>query len=339
VELHLEIAHNYSRLLWGTITAYDPYATIAPSTNHESLKVIVLGAGGIGAYYGGQLARTSHDVTLYARGENLSAIRRNGLEIRTPEGSTVVQVAATDRAEELGPADFAILGVKSYSLDSIGPVVRQVAEKGTAILPFLNGVETTDHLLKLGVARAAILSGVTRISVARVQPGVVERRGSGQSVIIGELDGRTTDRVTEIGAAFRAAGADTRVSNRIDVDLWQKFIFLAAIAGACGLARVPIGVLRERPLGGRLLRRAVQEAVDVARARGIPLPDDETTQVVSAINALPPGTKPSFLLDLEAGGLTELDVLSGAVSRYAEEAGIAAPFHDTVTAALANNPS
>ncbi len=296
----------------------------------------MLGAGAIGAYYGGQLARTGHDVTLYARGENLTAIRHRGLEIRTREGSTVVQLAATDRADELDAADFAILGVKSYSLDSIGPVVRQTAEKGAAILPFLNGVETTDHLLKLGVPRGAVLGGVTRISVARVQPGVVERRGTIQSVIIGELDGQTTDRVTRIATAFRDAGADARVSNRIEVDLWQKFIFLAAIAGACGLARAPIGVVRERPLGRRLFQRAVQEVVDVARARGIPLADDETAQVTGAIDALPPGTKPSFLLDLESGGPTELDILSGAVSRYADEAGIQAPIHDAVTAALSS---
>lgn len=303
-------------------------------TNDESLKVIVLGAGAIGSYYGGQLALKGHDVTLYARGENLSAIRRSGLEIRTPEGSTVVQVRTTDRADELGAADFAILGVKSYSLDSIGPVVRQTAEKGAALLPFLNGVETTDHLLALGVPRGAILAGVTRISVARVQPGVVERRGSLQSVIIGELDGQTTDRITRIVTALRDAGIDARVSDRIDVDLWQKFVFLSAIAAACGLARAPLGDVRERPLGRRLLQRAVQEAVDVARARGIPLPDDETAQAVAAIDALPPGAKPSLLLDLESGRPTEVDVLSGAVSRYAEAAGIPAPIHDAVTAAL-----
>lgn len=298
------------------------------------MKVIVLGAGGIGAYYGGQLARAGNDVTLFARGENLAAIRRSGLEIRTAEGSAVVKVAATDRADELGVADFAILGVKSYSLDSIGPVVRRVAKQGAAILPFLNGVETTDRLVKLGVPRGAILGGVTRISVALVQPGVVERRGVLQSVIIGELDGQTTDRVTRIATAFRDAGVEARISDRIEVDLWQKFIFLSSIAGACGLARAPIGEVRERPLGRRLLQRAVQEAVDVARARKIPLPENETAQVVGAIDTLPPTTKPSLLLDLEAGRETEVDVLSGAVSRYAEDAGIATPVHDTVTAAL-----
>jgi 2-dehydropantoate 2-reductase len=299
------------------------------------MKVIVLGAGAIGAYYGGQLARAGHVVTLYARGANLAAIRERGLEIRTPERPSVVRVSATDRVEELDTADFAILGVKSYSLDSIGPVVRRVAERGASIVPFLNGVETTDRLLALDVPRTAILGGVTRISVARVQPGVVERRGPFQSVIVGELDGRITDRVTRIAAAFRGAGVDARESKQIELELWQKFVFIAAIAASCGLARSPLGPLRDRPLGRRMLERAVHEVVNVARARGVPLAADEAAQVVAAIDALPPATKPSFLLDLESGGPTELDVLSGAVSRYAEEAGVAAPIHDTATLILA----
>jgi len=299
------------------------------------VKVIVLGAGGVGAYYGGQLARAGHEVTLYARGENLAAIRERGLEIRTSEGSSMVPIDATDRVDDLSAADFAILAVKSYSLDSIGPVVKEVAARVTAILPFLNGVETTDRLLAMGIPRIEILGGVTRISVARVQPGVVERRGEFQSVVVGELDGRITDRVTRIAAAFRETGVDARASNQIEKELWQKFVFIAALAASCGLSRTPVGPLRERPLGRRLLQRAVQEVVDVARARGIPLAADESAQVVGAIDALPPGAKPSFLLDLEAGGPNELDILSGAVSRYADEAGVPTPIHDTAAAVLA----
>ncbi|MFL5565705.1 MAG: ketopantoate reductase family protein [Gemmatimonadaceae bacterium] len=298
------------------------------------MKITVLGAGAIGAYYGGQLARAGHDVTLYARGDNLAAIRERGLEIRTPDGSSVVQLAATDRVQELGNADFAILGVKSYSLDSIATVVQSVARNGAAILPFLNGVETTERLIALGVPRGSILGGVTRISVARVQPGIVERRGAFQSVIVGELDNRITERVKSIVTAFRDAGVDANTSNQIELDLWEKFVFIAAIAASCGLARTPIGPLRDRPLGRRLLQRAVQEVVDVARARGIPLAADETARVIGAIDALPPATKPSFLLDIEAGGPTELDTLSGAVSRYAAAAGIQTPIHDTVAAVL-----
>ncbi len=296
------------------------------------MKVCVLGAGAIGAYYGGQLARAGHEVTLYARGDNLAAIKSRGLEIKTAERSSTILVSATDNVDQLGAPDFAILGVKSYSLAAIAPVVRKVAAKGATIVPFLNGVETTDRLVELGVTREALIGGVTRISVARVAPGVVERRGAFQSVIVGELDGSASERTSRIAAAFRDAGVDARSSNQIVVDLWEKFVFIASMAAACGLARSPIGPVRDAPLGRRLLERAVQEVVEVATARGIALARDETAQVIGAIDALPPGTKPSFLLDVEAGGQTELDVLSGAVSRYAEAVHVRTPVHDTATA-------
>jgi 2-dehydropantoate 2-reductase len=299
------------------------------------MRIVVLGAGAVGGYYGGQLARMGHDVTCYARGANLAAIRDRGLEIRTPDGVFRPHVAATDRIEELKPADFAILAVKSYSLTAIAPVVRHVAEQGAAIVPFLNGVETAEQLWALGVPRAAVIGGLTTISVARVQPGVVERRGPLQIVVLGEFAGRPTERVTAFAAAFREAGVEARTSDRIVVELWQKFAFITTLAAACGLARSPVGPLRTSALGRRLLERAVSEVVQVAQARGIPLPQTEVARVLALIDGLPPGMRPSFLLDLEAGGPTELDILSGAVSRFADQAGVATPVHDTATAALA----
>ena len=296
------------------------------------MKICVLGAGAIGAYYGGQLSRAGHDVTLYARGDNLAAILSRGLEIRTAEASSIVHIAATEKIEELGAPDFAILGVKSYSLAGIAPAVKRIAESGATIVPFLNGVETTDRLVQLGVPRSALVGGVTRISVARVAPGVIERRGAFQNVIVGELDGGGSERTSRIASAFRDAGIEARASGQITIDLWEKFVFIASMAAACALARSPIGPVREAPLGRRLLQRAVHEVIEVAHARGIPLPAEEAARVLGAIDALPPGTKPSFLLDVEAGGQTELDVLSGAVSRYAEAAGISTPVHDTATA-------
>jgi 2-dehydropantoate 2-reductase len=305
----------------------------------EPMKVVVLGAGAVGAYYGGQLARAGHDVTCFARGANLSAIHEHGLEIRTPEGTFRMRVAATDRLQELPPADFAILAVKSYSLADIAPVVRHAAQQGAAIVPFLNGVETVEHLVGLGVGQTALLGGLTEISAVRVQAGVVERRSPFQRVGIGELDGRTSDRVTRITAALFEAGIEARVSNRITVELWQKFAFITTMAAACGLARSPVGPLRADRLGRRLLERAASEVTAVARSRGIALPEDEVSRLMGMIDGLPAEMKPSFLLDLEAGGATELDILSGAVSRFAEEAGIPAPVHDTAAAALASRPA
>lgn len=313
----------------------------APLPSHgkiHSMKVIVLGTGGVGAYYGGQLARAGHDVICFARGANLAAIQQRGLEIRTPEGAFQARVTAADRPDALPPADFAILAVKSYSLADIAPIVRHCAAQGTAVVPLLNGVETAEHLAKLGVPPAAVIGGLTTISAVRIAPGVVERRSPFQVVVVGELDGSSSDRVDRIAAAFRSAGVDARASDRIQVELWQKFVFLAGIAAACGLARSPVGPLRANTLGRRLLRRAIEEIVAVAGAHGIRLPEGEVSRVLGVIDGLPPGTKPSFLLDLEAGGPTELEILSGAVSRFAEAAGIAAPIHDTAALALATPP-
>lgn len=298
------------------------------------MKLVVLGSGAVGAYYGGLLARAGHEVTCFARGANLAAIAARGLEIRTPEGTFQARVTATDRVEALAPADVAILAVKSYSLPEIAPVVAHCAAQGATIVPLLNGVETTERLAQLGVPAPALVGGVTTISAVRVAPGVVERRSPFQIVVVGELDGRLSERVRAIAGAFRDAGVDARASDSIQVELWQKFVFLAALAAACGLARSPVGPLRADRLGRRLLQRAVDEIVAVARARGIRLPEGEAARVMGVIEGLPPGMKPSFLLDLEAGGQTELDILSGAVSRFAEQAGIAAPIHDTATAAL-----
>jgi 2-dehydropantoate 2-reductase len=301
------------------------------------MNVVVLGSGAVGAYYGGQLARVGHTVTCFARGASLAAIQERGLEIRTPDATFRARVAVTDRPEALPPADFAILAVKSYSLPEIAPVVARCAGQGTAIVPLLNGVETVERLAQLGVSPAAIVGGLTAISAVRVAPGVVERRSPFQIVVVGELDGRSSERVERIAGALRDAGVDARASDHIRVELWQKFVFIAALAAACGLARSPVGPLRATPLGRRLFQRAVAEVVAVAQARSVGLPEDEVARVLGLIDGLPAGMKPSFLVDLEAGGPTELEILSGAVSRFAEQAGVPVPVHDTAAAALSSS--
>src|SRR3989441_10875998 len=301
----------------------------------HSMKVIVLGTGAVGASYGGAWARPGPEAACSARGAHRAATQERGLGAGTPGGAFRPRVPAADRADALAPADFAILAVKSYSLVDIAPIVRRCAEQGTTVVPLLNGVETAQRLEQLGVPSAAVIGGLTTVSAVRVAPGVVERRSAFQVVVVGELDGRTSDRVDQIAGAFRDAGVDARASDRIEVALWQKFVFLAGVAAACGLARSSIGPLRADPPGRRLLQRAVEEVVAVARARGIALPDGEVARVMGVIDGLPPGMKPSFLVDLEAGGPTELEILSGAGSRFAEQAGIVTPVHDTATVALA----
>ena len=298
------------------------------------LRVAILGAGGVGGYYGGALARAGHPVALLARGAHLEAIRARGLEVRTPEGSFTVAVEASDDVTALGPADLAIVAVKTFSLADILPAARLLAKTGAVVLPLLNGVEAANRLVAGGVPEASVLGGLTQVSVARVAPGAVERKSPFQNVAVGELGGGQSARAERIAQAFRDAGAQARVSEDITADLWRKFAFIAPMAAACGLARASIGPVRDAPHGKLLLERAVREVLSVARSRGVALAGDEEARILAFMDGLGAGMKPSFLLDLEAGGPNELADLSGAVSRLGREAGIETPVHDTAVAAL-----
>lgn len=298
------------------------------------MQFVILGAGGVGGYYGAMLARAGHDVAFLARGAHLDAIRARGLRVRTPEGEFVVHPAATDDAAELPAADAVIVAVKSYSLGEVAPVAGALAAAGAPVVPLLNGVDAAERLVAMGVPRAAVLGGVTYLSAARVAPGMIERRSPFQRVVVGELGGGASERVERIAGAFREAGVEAEAVGDVDVQLWRKFVFLAPLAAACGLARAPVGAVRARPLGPLLLERLVGEVGAVGRARGVALPADEEARTLERIRGLPDEMRPSYLLDLEAGGPTELDVLSGAISRIGREVGVPTPVHDTAAAAL-----
>ncbi len=298
------------------------------------MRIAVVGAGGVGGYFGGAMARAGHDVRMLARGEHLKAIGSSGLEIREPGVSWTVRVLASDDAGELLPADLAIVAVKSYSLPEVAPVARRLAESGAIVVPLLNGVEAFESLRAQGVPAERMLAGLTVISAEKTAPGVVTRKSDFRRVVVGERGGGASERAGRVAAAFRDAGAEARVSEDIAVDLWRKFLFLTTLAAACGLARAPIGVVREAPLGPELLERAGREIAAVARARGVALPVGEEDRVLQTMAALPADMKPSFLLDLERGGPNELDILSGAVSRFGRACGVPTPVHDTAVAAL-----
>jgi 2-dehydropantoate 2-reductase len=179
-----------------------------------------------------------------------------------------------------------------------------------------------------------MLAGLAVISAEKTAPGIITRKSDFRSVVVGERIGGTSERAERVAAVFREAGADARVSEDIAVDLWRKFLFLTTLAAACGLARAPIGAVRNAPLGPELLERAGREIAAVARAKGVALPSGEEDQVLQRLAALPAGFKPSFLLDLERGGRNELDVLSGAVARFGRQCGVPTPIHDAVVTAV-----
>jgi 2-dehydropantoate 2-reductase len=299
------------------------------------MRIAILGAGGVGGYYGALLARAGHDAVLYARGANLAAIRANGITIRDANGSFSVPIGATNNPDELGGAEFAIVAVKSYSLMDIAPVALALAQGGAAILPLLNGVEAADDLQRAGVPRDMLLGGQTNVSAFKAEPGVIQRALWKERVVLGELDGVLSARVMALVEALRSGGIEAIATTNIHVELWRKFNMLCAMAAACGMSRSDVGGIRDTELGHLLIERAVAEIAAVGRARGVAIPESQEADIMRGIESLPGSMKPSFLLDVERGGPTELNVLSGAVSRFGRATGIPTPVHDTAAAVLA----
>lgn len=301
------------------------------------MKIAILGAGGVGGYYGGLLARNGHDVCILARTSNLSALKDHGLEIRTPAETFTARVQASDDVKDFGAVECALVAVKNYSLAEIAPAAAFLARQGALIVPLLNGVEVVDQLVAHGVPRAQLVGGLTAISVVRTAPGVFERRSPFQRVVLGELEQSQPERKQRIAAivqAFEESGVEASISADITADLWRKFAFIASMAAACGLSRTAIGPLRATKPGHLLIERAVREVISVARARKVALADDEAERTMTVIDGLPAAMKPSLLIDLEAGRPTEIEDLSGAVSRIGRACGVETPVHDTAAAAI-----
>lgn len=303
------------------------------------MRIAVIGAGGVGGYFGAVLSRAGHDVVLFARGEHLDAIKRNGLTIRTGSESFTVPMAATSNSAELGQAELAIIAVKSYSVAQIAPVAASLATAGAMVLPLLNGVDAAALLEQHGVPPAQVVGGLTMVSAAKIAPGVIQRAPWNERIVLGELDGSMSQRVESAAEALREAGIDAVDTPEIQVELWRKFNMLCAMAAACGLARSNVAGIRDTPLGHTLIERAVAEIAAVGRARGVAIPAEQEAATLQRIDSLPGSMKPSFLLDVERGGPTELDVLSGAVSSMGRESGVPTPVHDTAAAALAASTS
>lgn len=300
--------------------------------------IAVVGAGGVGGYFAGALALAGLPVHLLARGKHLDAIRANGgLEIVQPGGVRyTARVEATSDPAALAGAAFVIVAVKSYSLGEVAPVLRELAADGSVIVPLLNGVGIDERLAELGVSRSSIAGGLTYIVAARTAPGVVERSSPFARITIGEFRGQTSDRLDPLAAALRDAGIEVTVTRDIEAELWRKLAFIAPLAAICGLARRPAGPVRAAPFGREVFERAVREVVAVGRASGVALGDAEAIidDAMQRFDALRPETKPSLLLDVERGGPTELDTLSGTVARLGRKFGVGTPVHDTAVVAL-----
>jgi len=298
------------------------------------VRIAVLGAGAIGGYYGGLLARSGQEVVFITRGAHLAAIRNRGLRVESVHGDFEVYPAkASDDPLEIGPADLVLVTVKTYSLEEAAEMGRPLVGPQTAALPLLNGLDAAERLAAAWGGEH-VLGGMTHISASVPAPGVIRQVSAVRRITFGERDGTITPRAERIRDVLAASSAEAVLTPAIDVALWEKFLFIASISGVCCLARQPMGVVLATPETRRLYVEALLEVETVARARGVALPPDAIERTLKTTEGFAPQTKPSLLAALEAGQRLELEAMSGTVVRYGREAGVPTPVHAVIYAAL-----
>jgi 2-dehydropantoate 2-reductase len=301
------------------------------------MKFVILGSGAVGGYYGARLARAGHDVTFVARGAHLDAIRAGGLEIRSAVlGGFTVRARAEQDTAAIGPADVVLFAVKTYDNATALPLLPPLLGETTTVLTVQNGVDSADEVAAVAGA-ARTMGGSTYIATALESPGVIVQTGDHRRIVFGETFGelpRMSARVQAIHDAF--AGADIQSFPVADgrVPIWEKFVFLAALAGFTGAARLPIGPVWSDPFTRAQFLAGCREIEAVARAAGVPVAADVVDRIVPYIAGIPGSMRSSLLIDLQAGKRIEVEALQGSVVRRAAALGVPVPILATLYSVL-----
>lgn len=298
------------------------------------MRIAIMGAGGIGGYFGGLLALAGNDVVFIARGAHLAAIRRRGLIVESLHGDFRVRRAqATDNPAEVGPVDLVLVSVKTYDLDAAGRAARPLVGPETMVLPLLNGLDAAERLAAV-LGEEPVLAGLAHISSSIAEPGLVRQISPLRRITFGERNGKITVRAAHVRNVLAESGIDAVLTPAIDVALWEKFIFIASISSVCCLSRQPVGAVVGTPALRDLYEEALREVEAVARARGVSLAPDIVQRTLHLTEGFAPETKPSLLVSLEAGQRLELESMIGAVVRYGRTADVQTPVHRVAYAAL-----
>jgi 2-dehydropantoate 2-reductase len=306
---------------------------IAPAHAPGPLRIAVVGAGGVGGYFGGRLAAAGETVSFVARGAHLEALQTRGLRLHSPKGDLhLPAVDATSNAATIGAVDVVLLTVKMYDLEAASAALEPLVGPATVVITLQNGVEAVD-IVSERVGRPHVAGGVAYVGAVISQPGVIKHTAL-DMLIFGELDGRRSIRLARFQDACVRAGFQARLSDNIEYDLWSKFSRLSVFSGMTAVTRSPVGVLRSDPELLAMVRDACEEAMQVGRARGIALPDLLLGEILEMVQSLPHQAKSSMLEDLERGRRLELPWLSGAVVRLGKEVGVVTPIHTFIATVL-----
>lgn len=302
-------------------------------------KIVIVGLGGVGGYYGGMLAKqyADHpDIEIYfvARGAHLQKVKENGLTLITEKGTFQVHpTLATDDVTEIGIADYIIMTPKSYDLDATVAQIKPIVGTNTVILPLLNGIDNSDRIRTL-LPDTEVWQGCCYIVARLNEPGVVESSGGVHRFNFGYEYKQSNERLIGFETLLKEAGIDATFHEKIMHVIWTKFFFISSTASLTSYFDVSFGALLTDETRKATLVSVLEELLLVANAEGAEIEHTVIDKVIHQLEKLPFETTASMHSDFKAGKNTEVQGLTGVVIQLAKKHTIATPTYEKVYAEL-----
>ena len=298
------------------------------------MRIVVMGTGGLGGYFGGLLARAGGEVTFVARGPNLEALQRQGLTVRSVNGDfTLSNVQACADPSGLPQADFVLFAVKTYGVEDAAALLQPAVGPDTVLLTLQNGVDTPGYLQQ-ALGRGTVLAGITRIGSTLVEPGVIEQPTRDRAIEYGSLDEQGEAALERVRELLEAAGIPVLLSPDIRKSLWEKLVLISAFAGLSALTGLSPNQLLARQPTRTIYAQVMEETTAVARAAGVDLEADTAARILAYLDAEGELGSASMAVDFQHRRRTEIEAINGAVVRHGRRLGMPTPVNETIYAAL-----
>jgi 2-dehydropantoate 2-reductase len=289
------------------------------------MRVLVVGAGAIGGYFGGRMLQAGRDVTFLVRPRRAAELGSHGLVIKSPNGDVTLKNPPTVQADSLkNKFDVVLLSCKAFDLDDAIRSLAPAVGPQTSIIPLLNGMLHLD-VLDQKFGRERVLGGLCAIAVTLNDQREVVQLQPMQSLTFGERDGKMTDRVRAIADIFKSGNFGSVASENVLQDMWEKWVFLASIAASTCLMRAPLGFILAAPGGKDFLLGILDECKAVATAEGYPPRAPFLDRTVTMLTTEGSPLTASMFRDIKAGQRVEADHVVGDLIARGDAAKVPVP--------------
>lgn len=293
------------------------------------MKIAIIGAGGVGGYFGAKLAKAGFDVTFLARGEQLKAIQINGLKVKSILGDFEVKnLKATDNITDIESPDLVIVCVKAWQIKDIRDDLKKIIHSETSILPLQNGILAAEELSEK-ISKNNVLTGLCRIISKIESPGVINHFAVVPSIDFGEMDGAKTERLIKIENIFKKAEIDAKISDDIQAELWRKYIFIC-VSGLLAVTKTTYGEIRKLKETRQMMIDLITEIYLLSQKMGVKIESDFVEKTIPTIDALPYDATSSLTRDVWEGKPSEIEYQNGTVVRLGKKHGVETPINSFV---------